>query len=170
MHRNNIWIESHKDKQIYQRTQMMCPIADDVPYCLLVSYKNFETFNEPSQRKCPKIQIFDTKSPLIPGLRFFFKILAISLFLLYWPSTSCKISEKANELSLEIFKTDGQTHRQTQGQTDTRTRAITKDPKNGNFHATFLMNSQKPQRSKNEGLPPFSPKYWKNKAASPLYP
>ena len=44
--------------------------------------------------------------PIILGLRFFIKILAMSLFLLYWPLTSYTISDKTNELFPRYLKTD----------------------------------------------------------------
>ena len=44
-----------------------------------------------------------------PQIKIFFKIPAVSLFLLYWPLTSYKVSEKTNERSPRYLKTDGQT-------------------------------------------------------------
>ena len=67
-----------------------------------IKCKKLETFNDQFPRKCPKTKI--------PGLRFFFKISAVSLFLLYWPLTSCKLSEKTNERSPRYSKTDGPTY------------------------------------------------------------
>ena len=49
---------------------------------------------------------------LNPQIKIFFKIPAVSLFLHYWPPTSCRVSEKTNERSLEIYK-DEQMDRQT---------------------------------------------------------
>ena len=40
---------------------------------------------------------------------FLFKIASVSLFLLYWPLTSCKVSEKTNERFPRYLKTDGRT-------------------------------------------------------------
>ena len=90
----------------------MAPPSNDVPYCLLPSCKKSETFKELFRRKCHKTQIFDTWSPLIPGLRLFFKIPAMSLFSLYWPLTTRKVSEKTNERFLRYLKTEGHTETQ----------------------------------------------------------
>ena len=59
---------------------MMLPSA-------LYYYAIEETVNEKFWRKCLKIPIFDTKSRLISGLRFFY-----SKFQPF--QTSCKVSEK----------------------------------------------------------------------------
>ena len=49
---------------------------------------------------------------LNPHIRIFFKILAVSLSLLYWPLTSCKVSEKTNYLSPRYSKMDWRTDKQ----------------------------------------------------------
>ena len=85
----------------------MAPYSNDAPYCPLPSCKKLETFNDRFPRKCQKPQ-------LNPQIKIFFKIQAVSLFLLYGPATSCKISEKTNERSPRYLKTD----RRTDGQTD----------------------------------------------------
>ena len=68
----------------------MVSYSNDAPYCLLPSCKKLESFNGQFCRKCKKKTNF---RHLIPRLRLFFKIPALSLSLLYWPLTSCKISE-----------------------------------------------------------------------------
>ena len=52
---------------------------------------------------------------LIP-LNLQIKILALSLFLLNWPLTSCEVSEKTNARSLRYLQTDRRIDRQTDGQ------------------------------------------------------
>ena len=47
--------------------------------------------------------------PLNPRIKIFFKIPVVSLFLLHWSLTSCKVSEKLNERSR---RTNGQTNGQ----------------------------------------------------------
>ena len=54
--------------------------------------------------------------------KFFFKNQALSLLYLYGAQTSCKKLKKTNEQCLRYLKTDTQTD------THTRTRVITKDP------------------------------------------
>ena len=81
--------------------------SNDSPYCLLPSCKRLETFNERFGGKMPKNPTFWHLIPLNPWIKIlFFKNMAVSLFLLYWPLTSCIISEKTNERSLRYFKTD----------------------------------------------------------------
>ena len=46
---------------------------------------------------------------LNPRIEIFFKNWAVSLFLLYYSLTSCKISEKSNEQSQRYLRTDGLT-------------------------------------------------------------
>ena len=65
-----------------------------------------------------KNRIFWHLVPRNPWIKIFFKILAVSLFLLNWPLTSCKVSEKLNERSPRYLKTDGQTDRRTDRRTD----------------------------------------------------
>ena len=62
---------------------------------------------------------------LNPRLRFFFKISALTHFLLYWHLPSCKISENTNERSLRYLKTDRprNTNRRT-GRSDNKIRKI----------------------------------------------
>ena len=48
-----------------------------------------------------------------PWIRIFFKIPAVSLSLLYWPLTSCRVSEKTNEGPLRYLKKDQRTDRWT---------------------------------------------------------
>ena len=62
--------------------------------------------------------------PFVTPQDFFSKNRALSLLYPYGALTSCKRLEQTNERSLRYLKTDTQTH----GHTDTRTRAITKDP------------------------------------------
>ena len=62
--------------------------------------------------------------PLNPRIKIFFQNFGRVTFLINWPLTSCKSSEKSNEQSLRYLKTGGQTD----GRTDQRTREITKDP------------------------------------------
>ena len=56
-------------------------------------HKKLETFNDPFPRKCPKTQ-FLTLNPLISTIKIFFNILAMSLFLLYWPQLHAKFQNK----------------------------------------------------------------------------
>ena len=56
-----------------------------------------------------KPKILTLNSPESPDKDFCSKIAAVSLFLLYEPPTSCKVSEKTNEPSLKYPKTDGLT-------------------------------------------------------------
>ena len=55
----------------------MGPHSDDTLHCLLSSCKQLEHFSGQFPTKCSKSQFFDTLSPLIHRLRFFFKILAM---------------------------------------------------------------------------------------------
>ena len=93
----------------------MALFSNDARYCLLSSCKKLESFNGRFPRKCQKTQIFTLNTQI----KFCFKIPTVSLFLLHWPATSCKLSEKTNEQSLRYLKTDrqtnGRTHRQTNG-------------------------------------------------------
>ena len=66
--------------------------------------QQIKNFNEQFPRKCHQTKIVDT----YPRINFF-KIPAVSLFLLYWPPTSCKVSEKINEWSLRYLKMDTRT-------------------------------------------------------------
>ena len=56
------------------------------------------------------------KIPLNFQIKIFFKISALSLFLLHWPLTSCKVSERTNERSQRYLKTDRRTDGRTDGQ------------------------------------------------------
>ena len=51
--------------------------------------------------------------PLHPWIKIFFKVPAVLLSLLYWPPTSCKVSEKTIEWSLRCLQTDKWTDLQT---------------------------------------------------------
>ena len=90
----------------------MASPSNDVPYCLLPSCKTLETFDEQFRRKCPKNPIFDTSSPLIPGLRFFFQNPSHVTFFT-WSTPNFMQSFRKNYRAVsEIFKdrhTDGQT-------------------------------------------------------------
>ena len=102
----------------------MTPHSNDAPYYPPPSCKKLETCNDQFPSKCPKTLIFDTWSHLIPRLIFFSNSGYVTFFLIYWPLTSCKVSEKTNEWSLRYLKTDTQTD----GRTHRPTRVITKDP------------------------------------------
>ena len=84
----------------------MAPHSNDAPYCPLPSCKKLETFNGQFPRKCPKTRIFLYLIPLNPRIKTFFQNCGRVTFLLYWPTTSCKVSEKINDRSLRYLKTD----------------------------------------------------------------
>ena len=56
------------------------PNLNDAPYGLLPSNKQLEIFNDLFLKK-PTFLTFNTP----PQIKIFFKIVAVSLFLLYWP-------------------------------------------------------------------------------------
>ena len=90
------------------------PYSNDAPYCLVPSCKNQKLLIISFQKNIQDPNFWNL-IPLNPWIKTFFKIPAVSVFLLYRPPTSCKVSGKTNERSLRYLKTDGRTNRRTNG-------------------------------------------------------
>ena len=88
------------------------------PYLVLKSCEILKKSNEAFLRYFQKTSFLCskwTKTGAWSQVRIFVKNLAISLFLLYWCLTLCKISEKSYERFCRFCVTDQLTDRQTNG-------------------------------------------------------
>ena len=101
--------------QIWQHTQMMAS----------ATMQKTRNFQWPVLEKMSKNPNFWWLIPLNTWIKIFFKILAVSLSLLYWPLTSGTVSDKTNERFQRYLNMDGPTDQGMDRQTN---KGITMDP------------------------------------------